>query len=245
MSQAMFDPHGECLRDYLNGKADAVITVHSENKTPHDVPASIFFRDVKHLLPLEDMALDLAVQKGGRVLDAGAGSGCHSLILQERGADVCAVDIVPLLVEVMKRREVRDARCADLFTFSGERFDTILMLMNGTVILERLERLGPFLTHLRSLLHPGGQLLLHSSDLRALTQPEEIARQQANRAAGRYFGEMWTQLEYMGKKGERFMALYLDPDTLAAEASKAGWSTDVLEKSEHGAYLARLTPRAP
>ncbi len=240
MSSDSYAPHGAAVWDYFNGNASAAVTMHTEGGKTKEVPASIFFRGPSNLLPLEDLALDLATASGGRVLDVGAGTGCHSLILQDRGVEVCAVDVVPVLVEVMRQRGVRNVCCADIFEFSAPPFDTILLLMNGTVIVERLARLRPFLDHLRRLLQPEGQLLLHSADLRRLTDLTELARQEANRRAGRYFGENRTQLEYKGKKGAPFTTLAVDPETLAEEARKAGWSCEVLGEHEEKGYLARL-----
>ncbi len=240
MSSESYDPHGAAVWDYFHGDTSAVITVHNESGNSHPVPVSIFFRGESELLPLEDVALDLATRRGGRVLDIGAGSGCHSLILQQRGVAVCAVDFVPALVEVMRERGVREAHCADIFAFTAPAFDTALMLMNGTVILGTLARLRPFLRHLRRLLKPDGQLLLHSSDLRCVTDTAEPARQEVRRKEGRYFGEMRTQLEYKGKKGAAFLALMVDPETLAAEAAKENWSCEILGTHGQGGYLARL-----
>ncbi len=242
MSSDAYEPHGAAVLDYFQGNASAAVTMHSEGGKTKEVPASLFFRTAASLLPLEDLALELGVAAGGRVLDVGAGAGCHSLILQEKGVEVCAVDVVPVLVEVMQQRGVRDARCADIFEFSAPPFDTILLLMNGTVIVERLARLVPFLDHLRRLLKPTGQLLLHSADLRRLTDPAELARLEARRQAGRYFGEFVTQLEYKGKKGATFTVLAVDPETLAQEAAKARWSCEVLGEHEEKGYLARLQP---
>ena len=50
---------------------------------------------------LERTALQMAT---GQILDVGAGSGCHALALQDMGKEVCAIDISPLSVEVMKQR---------------------------------------------------------------------------------------------------------------------------------------------
>lgn len=47
----------------------------------------------KQMPLLERTALQLAT---GKILDVGAGSGCHSLALQEAGKDVHAIDISPL-----------------------------------------------------------------------------------------------------------------------------------------------------
>jgi methylase of polypeptide subunit release factors len=61
---------------------------------------------------LEQKALQLAK---GRVLDIGAGSGCHTLALQEKGFTVKAIDISPLSCEAMKLRGVKDAECINLY----------------------------------------------------------------------------------------------------------------------------------
>ena len=44
---------------------------------------------------LEKTALEMAK---GSILDVGAGSGCHSLALQEMGKEVCAIEISPASV---------------------------------------------------------------------------------------------------------------------------------------------------
>lgn len=62
------------------------------------------FRSYDSMPKIERKALDLAKE---RILDVGAGAGCHSLVLQERGLDVTAIDISPLSVETMKERGVK------------------------------------------------------------------------------------------------------------------------------------------
>ena len=81
----------------------------------------------------------------GRILDVGAGSGCHSLTLQEAGKEVHAIDISPLSVEVMKQRGVRSVSQTNLFNEQfADEYDTILMLMNGSGIIGKLENLPDF-----------------------------------------------------------------------------------------------------
>ena len=56
------------------------------------------------------------------------------------GKEVCAIDISPLSVEVMEKRGVRNVRQVNLFDpHFLETFDTILMLMNGSGIIGKLE----------------------------------------------------------------------------------------------------------
>ena len=146
---------------------------------------------------LERTALQLAT---GKILDVGAGSGCHALALQEMDKEVCAIDISPLSVEVMKQRGVNDARLVNLFDeqFTGQ-FDTILMLMNGSGIIGRLENMPAFFKKMKQLLRPGGCILMDSSDLRYLFEDEDGSFEID--LAGDYYGEIDFQMQYKEIKG--------------------------------------------
>jgi len=115
------------LLDYFNGDASATKVIHREDGHKADIPISIFFRELSEFLPIEHAALDLCL---GRVLDIGAGVGPHSLVLQDRGLSVCAIDISPRAVKIMQQRGVTEAYCSDIIGFKeGEgSFDTVLIL---------------------------------------------------------------------------------------------------------------------
>ena len=187
--------------------------------------------------PLERKALSLC---RGRVLDVGAGAGCHSLALQRHGLDVTAVDISPLSVDVMRRRGVRQAWEADVFdeAFAG-CYDTVLMLMNGSGIIGRLERMPLFFRHMKQLLAPSGCVLVDSSDLRYIYEDEDGALD-IDLNAG-YYGEL--VLDYPVQASERctFPWLYVDFDTLAYYAQENGFRAERLQEGEHYDYLARLS----
>jgi len=201
----------------------------------------VFFRGPSEFSALEEAALDLC---RGRVLDAGAGAGCHTLALQDRGLSVCAIDIAPEAVEVMRRRGVEDARCADLFTFQGAVFETILLMMNGIGVVGDLAGLDRFLEDVRRLLAPDGQILLDSYDPRRDDEARPAAVSAYRAAGARYVGEMRFRLEYRGRKGPPLRWLFLDAPLLAERAMKAGWSCELIWREEEGHYLARLTRAA-
>ena len=186
---------------------------------------------------LERTALQLAT---GKILDVGAGSGCHALALQEMDKEVCAIDISPLSVEVMKQRGVNDARLVNLFDeqFTGQ-FDTILMLMNGSGIIGRLENMPAFFKKMKQLLRPGGCILMDSSDLRYLFEDEDgnldIAPEDD------YFGEIDFRMQYKSIKGDSFDWLYIDFNTLNLYARQAGFKAEKIENGEHYDYLARIS----
>jgi SAM-dependent methyltransferase len=241
MRSAAWRPHGAALLDYFKGETAAKVVVHGDDGETETVPIRVFYRGPADFSALEEAALDLCQ---GRVLDAGAGSGCHSLVLQEQGLSVCAIDIAPEAVEVMRKRGVRDARGADIFSFEAEPFDTILLMMNGIGVVGDLAGLDRFLASVGRLLRPDGQILLDSYDPGWTEDPDKGAAPGVRRRPGRFVGEMRFQLEYKGAMGPPLEWLFVDSETLADRAGRAGWSCEVLWQEEEGHYLARLTRRA-
>ena len=120
-----------CTDTYRTGKA-ARLRVFSPMFGEDEIPLRTLFRTYQSMPKIEQTALDMAK---GRTLDVGAASGCHSLVLQERGIDVTAIDISPLSVETMKERGVKSVREQDFFMLENKQYDTILMLMNGIGIV--------------------------------------------------------------------------------------------------------------
>jgi SAM-dependent methyltransferase len=239
MTFDFYQPQRMALLDFLNGENTAAITHHNFLGNSVQLPVSLYFRDPETFSPVEKTALDLA---RGRVLDIGAGAGCHSLALQARGMSVVAIDFLPEAVEVMKRRNVKEAYCADLFTFQATGFDTLLCMMNGWAIAKRLSGIPAFLANMRRLLTANGQLLCDSWDLRQITSTAQAAFLEAQRQAGRYFGELELQLEYNGEKGAAISQLLIDPDTLIQYVTQLDWSCEIVAREPAGRYLTRLKP---
>lgn len=232
-------PHGRALLDHLEGDGEAAVTVHGEAGDADIIPAALFFREPAEFSALDAAALELC---RGRILDVGAGAGCHALALQGRGLAVTAIDILPQAVEVMRRRGVADARCTDLERLRARPFDTLLLMMNGIGMAARVEAIPRFLGGLRRWARPGGQLLLDSFDPR--TEAEAAA------AVSPYPGELAFQLEYRGERGPWYRWLFVDFETLARQAAGAGWTAEAIWREADGHYLARLlppggTPRRP
>jgi SAM-dependent methyltransferase len=225
---------------YHQGRRDATIVVYDDYERD-EVPVGYFFREPADFPPLERRALELC---RGRVLDIGAGSGCHTLALQDQGLEVTAIEVAPELVQVLRERGVRDARVATWMDLDSEPYDTVLIMMNGVGLAETLEGLRPFFRRLRKLARADGQVITDSTDVRVYMEPKagETGRQQ--RPDGRYLGELHFQVEFDGKRGAPFSQLYVDPGTLARYAAEEGWSCEiVLPPDQYGNYLARLTPR--
>lgn len=230
------DPMGAAIADYYaNGKATK-LRVFSSMFDEDEIPVKQLFRNFDEMPEAEREALRIST---GKILDVGAGSGCHSLALQEMGKEVKAIDISPLSIETMQKRGVKDVALQNFFSqqFTGS-FDTILLLMNGSGIVGRIANLSIFFQTIKRLLAPGGCVLMDSSDLRYLFEDEEgnldIDPEDD------YYGEVDFRMQYKNIKGDSFDWLYIDFQTLSLHAANNGFKAEMIKEGEHFDYLAKI-----
>lgn len=227
---------GAAIRDYFRQGKSAQLKVLSSLFDDDEMPVPHLFRSYDEMPPLEQRALNEA---RGKVLDVGAGAGCHALALQERGLDVTAVDISPLSCETMKERGVANVECVNIFNQRfQERFDTLLLLMNGTGIAGKLSRLPQLLSRLKQLMNPGAQILIDSSDLRYVYEDEDGVLDVD--LDGAYYGEVDYQMTYRNIIGKSFDWLYADSVVLAESCRQCGLKCEILAQGQHYDYLARI-----
>lgn len=231
------DPMGAAISDYFNHHKADRLRVFSSQFEEDEIPVKQLFRSFQSMPILERTALQLAK---GHILDVGAGSGCHALALQALEKEVCAIDISPLAVEVMKKHGVNNTQLVNLFdeTFT-QSFDTILMLMNGSGIIGRLNNMPDFFQRMKRILRQGGCILMDSSDLRYLFEEEDGSI--LIDLAGDYYGEIDFQMQYKDIKGDTFDWLYVDFQTLSLYASECGFKAELIKEGKHYDYLAKLT----
>ena len=234
------DPMGAAIADYFKRHKADRLRVFSSQFDEDEIPVEELFRTEKQMPLLERTALQMAT---GKILDVGAGSGCHSLTLQEAGKEVHAIDISPLSVEVMKQRGVRSVSQTNLFNEQfADEYDTILMLMNGSGIIGKLENLPDFFRKMKLLLRPGGCVLMDSSNLSYLFEEEDGSI--VINLAGDYYGEVDFQMQYKNVKGDSFDWLYIDFQTLSIYAAENGFNAELVKEGTHYDYLAKLSRRA-
>lgn len=234
------DPMGAAIADYFKWHKADRLRVFSSQFDEDEIPVEELFRTEKQMPLLERTALQMAT---GRILDVGAGSGCHSLALQEAGKEVHAIDISPLSVEVMKQRGVRSVSQTNLFNeHFADEYDTILMLMNGSGIIGKLENLPDFFRKMKLLLRPGGCVLMDSSNLSYLFEEEDGSI--VINLAGDYYGEVDFQMQYKNVKGDSFDWLYIDFQTLSLYAAENGFTAELVKEGTHYDYLAKLSRQA-
>ncbi|RZJ59839.1 MAG: class I SAM-dependent methyltransferase, partial [Flavobacterium sp.] len=203
-----------------------------------EMSVAYLFRDFKAMPKLEQKALELAK---GRVLDVGCGAGSHSLYLQnEKGLDVTAIDISPSAIEACRLRGIKNSIAQDVMALENEKFDTILLLMNGAGMCGRLTKLPEFINKLKTFLNPGGQILLDSSDIIYMFDEDDDGGKWIPTEVD-YYGEVVFNISYKNEKEDPFNWMYIDYNTLQNAAHASGLSCELILEGEHYDYLARLS----
>lgn len=230
------DPIGEAIADYHKGIRNQELLVHCSHTETDEIPIPYLFRTYKEMPVLEQVALNHCQ---GKVLDIGAGAGCHSLYLKSKGMDVSSLEISPLAIQTMKEQGLDRLIEGNLYQIDLDKFDTILLLMNGIGLAKNMETLPLLLKKLADSLYPGGQIILDSSDISYMYIDDQGAQWVDLNA--NYYGELSYQFEYKGKKGDEFQWLFVDPKKLEETANKVGLKFEMIQEGDHYDYLARLT----
>src|SRR5690606_4118161 len=232
------DLFGKAMLDFIQDNDPENLITETNISEADEMDVSYLFRSFKEMPKLEQKALKLAK---GKVLDAGCGAGSHALYLQEQGLDVLAVDISANAVKTCKIRGLKDVKQIGLLDLeTDERFDTILLLMNGTGIFGKLKNIDHFLSKLKSLLNDNGQILIDSSDLIYMFDEDEDGGKWIP-MYGDYYGELVFNLTYKGEKEEPFNWLYLDFNTLQNACLPQNLHCELISEGKNFDYLARIT----
>ena len=231
------DPIGHALSNFYRNQDNTPINVYSKVVEDEELPPDYFFRTYSEMPMLERIALKKST---GRILDIGAGAGCHSIYLQKQKKDVTSLEVSKLCCEVIKERGIREVINTDILSYNGKTYDTILLLMNGIGLAGTIAGLQDLLIHLKKLLAKDGKVLLDSSDLIYLFEQKDGSFL-LDINAENYYGEIDYRLTYKTIEGEPFHWLFADHVILSEIAEQLGFKTRVLEYGPHYDYLAELT----
>ena len=234
----MKDLFGKAMFDFQTNNSPENIITETSISEEDEMSVEYLFRSYNKMPKLEQKALQLAI---GKTLDVGCGAGSHRLTLQnDRNLDVTAIDISEKAIETCKLRGLKNTKVQNILDFEGEKFDTILLLMNGTGIFGKLENCNTYLSKLKSLLNPGGQILIDSSDIIYMFDEDEDGGKWIP-SDKEYYGELVFNISYKGEKEEPFDWLYLDYNTLQNAAIANGLKCELVLEGEHFDYLAKLS----
>ncbi|MCQ2288239.1 MAG: class I SAM-dependent methyltransferase [Muribaculaceae bacterium] len=231
------DPMGLAIAQFHEKGRASKLRLFSPMFYEDEFPVPTLFREFKDMPVLEQKAIESA---SGRILDVGAGAGCHTLELQRRSAHVTAIDISPASVETMRKRGVAHALLQDFYEVE-DQYDTVLMLMNGIGIVGTLDNMPRFFAQLDRILAPGGCVLFDSSDICYVFEGEDGIIELP--ATPGYYGEIEYQMQYGSVKGDSFKWLYIDADTMAEAAQQHGYEFTIISHGEHYDYLGKLVKK--
>lgn len=234
----MKDLFGKAILDYQTNNSPEDLITETSISEADEMSVAYLFRNYSEMPKLEQKALQLAK---GKVLDVGCGAGSHALELQnERKLDVTAIDISENAVKACQLRGIENVKVANILDLDSEnKFDTILLLMNGTGIFGTLNETAKYLQKLKSLLNEGGQILIDSSDLIYMFDQDEDGAYSI--PADGYYGELTFTVQYKGETEETFPWLYLDYNTLQNAALANDLQCELVAEGEHFDYLAKLS----
>ncbi|WP_177760725.1 class I SAM-dependent methyltransferase [Flavobacterium sp. I3-2] len=233
----MKDLLGKAILDFqTNNNPENVITETTISE-PDEMAIAYMFRDFNEMPKLEKQALKLAK---GKILDVGCGAGSHALYLKDKGFEVLPIDISENAIKTCELRGLENAVVQDVLELNNQKFDTILLLMNGTGIFGKLNKVAHYLNHLKSLLNDGGQILIDSSDLIYMFDEDEDGGKWIPMHAD-YYGELVFNLSYKGENEEPFDWLYLDYNTLQNACLANELTCELILEGDNFDYLARIT----
>ena len=237
----MKDLFGKAILDFQTNNSPEAISTETNISEADDMDVAYLFRTYNEMPELEQKALHLAK---GKILDVGCGAGSHSLYLQENNFDVTAIDISANAIEACQLRGLKNARVQNILDLDSDfhqndRYDTILLLMNGTGIFGTLQQTSNYLSKLKSLLAPNGQILIDSSDIIYMFDEDDDGSKWIPSEG--YYGELTFTISYKNQTEEAFPWLYLDYNTLQNAAHANGLQCELILEGDHFDYLAKLS----
>lgn len=233
----MKDLFGQAILDYQTENNPENLYTETSISELDVMPIDYLFREFDEMPAFEQKALQLAK---GKVLDVGAGAGSHALYLQENGLEVKAIDISPKAVEACKLRGLIDVQAIHLLEMPTEvKYDSILILMNGTGIFQNLFLIGAYLEKLKELLNPNGQILIDGTDILYMFDDDDDGGKWIP-GDKNYYGEVDFTVHYKGMQEDPIEWLYLDFETLKNACEHHGLQCKRLMKEEDS-YLAKIT----
>ena len=233
----MKDLFGKAMLDFQTNNNPENLITETTISEEDEMSVAYLFRSFDEMPLIEQIALQTAK---GKILDVGCGAGSHSLYLQNQHQhNVTAIDISANAIKTCKLRGILKAKVQDVMTLKNEKFDTILLLMNGAGMCGKLNKVGSFLIKLKSLLNSNGQILLDSSDIIYMFDEDEDGGKWIS-SENDYYGEVIFNIQYKGEKEKPFQWMYIDYNTLQHAAIANGLKCELLKEGEHYDYLARL-----
>ena len=234
----MKDLFGRAILDFQTNNNPQDIITETSISDADEMPIQYLFRNYNEMPLIEQKALQLCK---GKILDVGCGAGSHSLYLQQKGYNVTSIDISINAIKACQLRGLNNAKVQNVLDLHSQKFDTILILMNGTGIFETLYQTDKYLTKLKSLLSPNGQILIDSSDIIYMFDDNKDGSKLI--PATGYYGELTFTIQYKGETENQFPWLYLDYNTLYNACFANNLQCSLILNGINYDYLAKISTK--
>ena len=234
----MKDLFGKAILDYQTNNSPENLITETSISDEDEMSVEYLFRSFAEMPKIEQKALNMCF---GKILDIGCGAGSHSLYLEnEMNLEVTSIDISENAIKACQLRGLKNAKVQNVLDLDThiEKFDTILLLMNGTGIFGTLSETSKYLQKLKSLLNENGQVLIDSSDLIYMFDDEEL---EDVKKSNQYYGEITFSIKYKKKKEIAFPWLYLDYKILQNAVNSIGLQCEKILEGENFDYLAKIS----
>jgi 2-polyprenyl-3-methyl-5-hydroxy-6-metoxy-1,4-benzoquinol methylase len=237
----MKDLFGMAMLDFITNNGPQNLITETNISEPDEMSVAYLFRNYEQMPPLEKKALALV---HGSVLDIGCGAGSHLLYLQnEKKLEVKGIDSSKKAVETCNKRGLQNIENVNIFDFeTNQKFDTIILLMNGIGVCGKLEKIDLFLQKLNRFLNNNGQILIDSSNIIYMFDEEDATKIVSNQKE--YYGDLEFTITYKNQT-ESFDWLFLDFDTLSKAANANHLNCELVFEGENFDYLAKLSKKIP
>jgi SAM-dependent methyltransferase len=224
MNRSGQDALGRALLDHLEGNDGPPLLLESDDGDVRtaDLQPADFFLPVDAGPRWERDALDAAT---GAILDLGAGAGRHAVHFRSMGHPVTAVDVSPGAVAVCRTRGVADVRELDLRDPPDGSWDTVLLMGGNLGLAGDWQPTRNLLGRLASMVPVGGVLIGDSVDPTS-DDPEYLAYEARNDAAGFHRGHVRLRLRYGDLVGAWWDQLNIAPSDLDHLVDRTGWTLE-------------------
>lgn len=230
----MPDVFGRALSDFMKGEKNSYVVTRDDGYHDEEQIERYFWQYIQW----PDYEREVLKEARGKILDIGAGAGRHSLWLQNRGFDVNAIDISPLVVEVLKNRGVKKVELMPVqrLAFPENSFDTVLMMFNNFGLAGSVNGTQRVLERIHKITTDKGQIIATIRDPTVTEIKEHLKYHEQNRKRGRPIGQVTIRLEYKGEKSDWFDLLILTPKELENLVKVVGWKIEKLVVGTDGWY---------
>lgn len=230
----MTDLFGEILFNYLNGQSYTHV-LRREDGFIYNQETEAYFTKFSDWRDYEKNLI--ARYAKGRVLDIGAGSGRHSLFLQENGVEVHAIDRSPSAIKLMKIRGVKNTYLMDYrkLSFPRNYFDSVLLMFLENGLGGTIKGMKRLLDSVYKITTPNAKIIATLRDPEIHDEKEDFSKK-FNLKPKPKENSIRIRIEQNDKFSYWFYSLMVVPEQVETFVRDNGWQVLDVIKGGDGFY---------